>query len=214
MNYQQYMARRLTENQLKAIRSYPQPIMFGGVHPMDHPLASGNEYSNPSTLVTGSGVSGGKMSKTSKALLKGLKTVGKTIAPVVKDIGSQVAKNVAIPALTKYGTQALESYLMPAAETAAETVAANPELLLLAAGRVSQKKRGRPRKVDGGALFGLTKKKLAAPIDKLSVEMHKGSGRGGNRRQARADAVKSIMRDSSMNMAQASKFIKDNNVEY
>ena len=90
----------------------------------------------------GGASSGGSFKSVMKTVSKGANKVIKKVAPLVQ----------------KYATEAAMDYLAPGAEGAAEFVAANPEVLLLAAGRKGKK---------GGALFGLTKKKLAAPIDKL-----------------------------------------------
>lgn len=240
MEYNKMISDKIRENELKMIRSYPQPMMFGGVRFLNgHPQASGNDYANPSTLATGSqffAPSGGNFTKQLQKMGKSaVKEVGKiaskTSRAVANDIPNMVSKSV-IPALSKYGEAALTNYLapaveegaevavgmgrgrgrpkkeiggsfksvmksvgkvgkqvfnkalpmaekyamntaktalmdyaLPAAETGAEFVAANPEVLLLAAGR---KKRG-------GAFLGLPGKKA---IDKEKVKIFGGKRKG------------------------------------
>lgn len=64
----------------------------------------------------------------------------KSVMKKVGKVGKQVF-NKALPMAEKYAANALMDYALPAAETGAEFVAANPEVLLLAAGRKARKGR-------------------------------------------------------------------------
>jgi len=130
---------RIRENQLDALRHYPQPMMFGGIRITAHPLASGNEYANPPTLATG-----GNLTKSFAKLGKDVSKIAtKSINAVTREIPSMASKVVndsVVPALSKYGEKALTNYLAPAVEEGAEVA--------VGMGR-RRKGRGRPRKRSG-----------------------------------------------------------------
>jgi hypothetical protein len=125
-----------------------------------------------------SSLEGGSIKSIGKSLKKGLKQVGKVVAPIAKDVVMPVVKDFA----TKQGRKLLEQQLakfavkdvLPAAEEAAP--------LLLAAGR--KKSGGR---MSGGAM---------------------------DKRSARAVLVKKIMREHGCSLPMASKYIKENGLQY
>ena len=112
------------------------------------------------------GLTGGKKS-VGKSILKGLKKVGKAIAPVVMP----VVKDFATTQGRKLLEQQLAKYALPVAETA------------LVAGRRKQS-RGR---LIGGAM---------------------------DKRSARADLVKRVMRQQGCSLPEASRYIKENGMSY
>jgi hypothetical protein len=115
---------------------------------------------------------GGSMKSVGKALVKGLKKVGKVVAPIAKDVIVPVVKDFA----TKQGRKMLEQQLAKFAIQDALPVAEEAAPLLLAAGR---KKR--------------------QPSDKMI---------------RRAHLVKQVMSKLSCSLPMASKYIKDNQIEY
>jgi len=94
----------------------------------------------------GGASSGGSLKSVMKQVSKGANKAIKKVAPLVQ----------------KYATKAAMDYLVPGAEAAAETVAANPELLLLAAGRKPRKTRfakGSPDALEWGRKMAASRKK-------------------------------------------------------
>jgi len=94
----------------------------------------------------GGASSGGSFKSVMKQVSKGAKKAIKKVAPLVQ----------------KYATEAAMDYIVPGAEVAAETVAANPELLLLAAGRKPKKPRfakGSPDALEWGRKMAASRKK-------------------------------------------------------
>ena len=130
-------------------------------------------------MVNGLEQRGGSIKSIGKSLKKGLKSVGKVVAPIARDVVMPVVKDFA----TKQGRKLLEQQLakfaikdvLPVAEEAAP-------LLLAAAGR----------KKSGGRLIG-------GAVDK---------------RSARAVLVKKIMRENACSLPEASRYIKENGLQY
>jgi len=144
MEYNRMISDRIRENQLDAIRHYPQPVMFGGIRIMAHPQASGNEFMNPPTLATG-----GNLTKSFAKLGKDVGKIGKkslnAITQNIPNMASKVVNDSIVPALSKYGEKALTNYLAPAAE----------DMAITAVGAGQKRGRGRPRKGGVGGGIGL-----------------------------------------------------------
>jgi hypothetical protein len=115
------------------------------------------------------GLTGGKKS-VGKSILKGLKKVGKAIAPVVMPI----VKDFATTQGRKLLEQQLAKYALPVAE----------EAVMVAAGRHTKKSGGR---LVGGAM---------------------------DKRSARADLVRRVMRQQGCSLPEASRYIKENGMSY
>lgn len=193
------------------------PTLHGGRRPREHPLPSYFSPDEPATLATGSNIgsmmpssrkydmrryakeddledlAGGKINwkKVGKSVKKGLSTVGKYAAPVVKDISKEV-----LPIVKQEGVKALKKYLLPAAEVAAE----NPELLMLAAGR-SRK----PRKMSRAIREYSDSDSDEEGSIHVDINSHKA---GGKRVNKRAEIVKRVMREKGLKMIEASKYVK------
>ena len=163
MQYNKMINEKLKENQLKMIRHYPQPMMFGGVRFLtNHPLP-GNSSNGPNTLSTGDsseymtvrGAEGGNLAKSLNKIGKSIQKVGnktiKAVGEAIPKMTTDVLDKSIVPALSKYGEKALTNYLMPAAESALETGA---EVAV-----AGSRRRGRPRK--------LTKKQMEDVIDEF-----------------------------------------------
>ena len=174
------------------------PIMLkGGVRMRLHPLPSMDFQ--PDSLATGRDlykqpvasqrVVGGSMKSVGRSIVKGLKKVGKVVAPIAKDIVVPVVKDFATKQGRKFLTQQLEKFaindVLPAAETAAP-------ILLAAAGRKRKSSKGG---MCGGTISG-------------------GTISGGGRRQARATLVRKIMSEHGCSLPEASRYIKENGIEY
>lgn len=172
------------------------PIMLkGGVRMRLHPLPSMDFQ--PDSLATGRDiykqpvasqrVVGGSMKSVGRSIVKGLKKVGKVVAPIAKEVGQNVVMPVVKDFASKQGrkflTQQLEKFaindVLPTAETAAP--------LLLAAGR--------KRKSSTGGMCG-------------------GTISGGGRRSSRAALVRKIMKEHGCSLPEASRYIKENSMEY
>lgn len=160
MEYNKMINDKLKENQLRAIRHYPQPMMFGGVRFLtNHPLHAGNPANGPHTLSTGDPYpnmsleysQGGNMAKSLKKIGKSIQKVGnktiKAVGEAIPKMTTDTLNNAIVPALSKYGEKALTNYLMPAVEEGAEIAVAG------------SRRRGRPRK--------LTKKQVEDVIDEF-----------------------------------------------
>jgi hypothetical protein len=224
MNYKSKIYDILNEERDDMIRALPQPTMLhrspagdvptlhGGIRVMDKPIPGYYTPEEPATLATGSnvgsmmpsdkklamrryeqeeGLDGGKINfkKLGKSASKGLKSIGKVAGPVLKEVGKEV-----LPIVKKEGIKALKNYLMPAAET----VAANPELLLAAAGR--------PKKA----------RKNYKVIREMSESDEEGGshlcGAGARKPNARAAIVKRVMNEKGLSMIAASKYVKEHNL--
>jgi len=118
------------------------------------------------------GLTGGKKS-VGKSIVKGLKKVGKALAPIAKDVVMPVVRDFATTQGRKLLEQQLAKYALPAAETA----------VMVAAGR---------RKQSGGRLIG-------GAMDK---------------RSARAELVRKVMRQQGCSLPEASRYIKENGMSY
>lgn len=115
------------------------------------------------------GLTGGKKSSIGKQIVKGLKKVGKAVAPVVMP----VVKDFATTQGRKLLEQQLAKYALPAAETA----------VMVAAGR---------RKQSGGRLIG----------------------GASDKRSARAELVRKVMREQGCSLPEASRYIKESGMSY
>jgi hypothetical protein len=120
-----------------------------------------------------------------KSIGKSLKKIGKSVGKVVVPIAKDVGKNI-VKIATKKGQAYIEKQLAKYAAEALPVVEEAAPLLLAAAGR----KVGR---VSGGKVSG---------------------GMVGDRRSARASLVKQIMREHGVSLPEASKYIKENGIEY
>jgi hypothetical protein len=183
------------------------PIMLkGGVRNRLHPLpsmdfqpdslATGDDlYKQP---VAGQRVVGGSMKSIGKSISRGLKKVGKVVAPIAKEVGQNVVMPVVKDFATKQGrkflTQQLEKFAINDALPVAETAA---PLLLAAAGRKRKSSKGG---MCGGTISGGT--------------ISGGTISGGGRRQARATLVRKIMKEHSCSLPEASRYIKENGIDY
>lgn len=120
-----------------------------------------------------------------KSIGKSFKKIGKALSPVAKGL----AKDVVIPVVkdfaTKQGRKLLEQQLAKYAIPAAETA------VMVAAGR--RRKSSCGGRISGGILVG---------------------GAGGDRRSARAMLVKQVMREHGCSLPEASRYIKENGIEY
>ena len=225
MNYKSKIYDILNEERDEMLNHLPQPTMLfrapagdvptlhGGIRVMDKPIPGYYTPEEPATLATGSNVGsmmpsdkkqamrryeeandldGGKINfkKLGKSASKGLKSIGKVAAPVLKEVGKEV-----LPIVKKEGIKALKNYLMPAAET----VAANPELLLAAAGRPKKARKNHRviREMDSSS-----DEDGSIHVD---INSHKA---GGRRPNARAQVVKRVMNEKGMSLIEASKFFK------
>lgn len=121
------------------------------------------------------GLTGGKKS-IGKSIVKGLKKVGKALAPIAKDVVMPVVRDFATTQGRKLLEQQLAKYALPAAETA----------VMVAAGR---------RKKSGGRLIG-------------------GAKMGSDKRSARAELVRKVMRQQGCSLPEASRYIKENGMSY
>jgi len=121
------------------------------------------------------GLTGGKKS-VGKSIVKGLKKVGKALAPIAKDVVMPVVKDFATTQGRKLLEQQLAKYALPVAESA----------VMVAAGR---------RKQSGGRLIG-------------------GAKMGGDKRSARAELVRKVMRQHGCSLPEASRYIKENGMSY
>jgi hypothetical protein len=177
--------------------------MHGGIRYRKHPLPemgfepdnlfTGEEmYEDEKPHMIGGRMVGGKKS-IGKSILKGLKSVGKAIAPVAKDVVMPVVKDFA----TKEGRKLLEKQLAKFAVQDVLPVAEEASPLLLAAGRnevlQSSKKRSASKKSGGRLIGGAT---------------------GSDKRSRRAMLVKKIMQEQGISLPMASKYIKENGIEY
>jgi hypothetical protein len=120
-----------------------------------------------------------------KSIGNSLKKIGKSVGKVVVPIAKDVGKNI-VKIATKKGQAYIEKQLAKYAAEALPVVEEAAPLLLAAAGR----KVGR---VSGGKVSG---------------------GMVGDRRSARASLVKQIMREHGVSLPEASKYIKENGIEY
>ena len=218
MNYKSKIYDILNEEREDMIRALPQPTMLhrspagdvptlhGGIRVMDKPLPGYYTPDEPATLATGSNVGSMMLSDKKQAMRRyeqeegldggkiNFKKLGKSIKKEARklpgDFGKEIKKQV-IPEITKYGLKAAKDYLLPAAET----VAANPELLLAAAGR--PKKARKNHKV----------------IREMSESDEEGGshlcGAGARKPNARAQVVKRVMNEKGMSMIAASKYVKE-----
>jgi hypothetical protein len=139
-------------------------------------------------------------------LKKGFKTVGKTVAPIAKDVLVPVATNMAKDALTSYLTSGA------------------------AGAGLEKKKRGRPKKSDQGGSFlsGLKKgiktvgknvmpiaKDIAVPMATQALTSYLTSGAAGaGLKKKRAPSkrnllIKEIMAKTGKSLPEASKYVKD-----
>jgi hypothetical protein len=203
-----------------------KPTLRGGIRQADHPTPGTFLPKDPATLATGASIgsmrrgdetqsmrryvrsndleesdmedlSGGRVNwkKVGKSVSKGLKTVGKYATPVLKEVGKEV-----LPIVKKEGIKALKSYLLPAAET----VAANPELLLAAAGRSKKNHKVIRKSYDSDS-----DEEGSIHID---VNSHKGEKGGARKPNVRAQIVKRIMKEKGLSMTQASSYVKQHNL--
>lgn len=170
------------------------PIMLkGGVRMRLHPLPSMDFQ--PDSLATGADlykqpvasqrVVGGSMKSVGRSIVKGLKKVGKVVAPIAKDIVVPVVKDFATKQGRKFLTQQLEKFAINDALPVAEEAAP----LMLAAGRK------RKSSVKKGGMCG-------------------GTISGGGRRESRAKLIRKIMSEHGCSLPEASRYIKENGIEY
>ena len=233
MNYQSRIYDLLNRERDDMLDRLPQPNMIfrqpagdiptlhGGRRPRDHPLPAYFSPDEPATLATGSNV-GSMMPASNKfnmrryakeddlADMAGGKInwakVGRSIKKEARklpgDLGKEIKKQV-IPEITKYGLKAAKDYLLPAAET----VAANPELLLMAAGRKSRK----PRKMSR-AIREYSESDSDSDSDgSIHVDINSHKAGGVKRPRAinkRAEIVKRVMQEKGLKMIEASKYVK------
>lgn len=134
-----------------------KPRMLGGR------LIGGVGCRSHGKMVNGLEERGGSLKSVGKSLSKGLKKVGKTLAPIAKDIVVPVVKDFATKQGRKFLAQQLEKFAIQDALPVAEETAP----LLLAAGR---------RKYGGRLVGGKTDKRSArASLVKKIMAEHKCS---------------------------------------
>lgn len=195
-------------NREDKFNSYGEHVkMMGGIRYGLHPtpemdfqpdtLWTGDEmYEEEKPRMRGGRLIGGRQDAYSggslKSVGKSFKKIGKALAPVAKGIAKDVVMPVVKDFATKQGRKFLEQqlakYAIPAAETAVMVAA------------------GRRRKSCGGRISGGT---LVGGGSDSSPE-----GRSANRRSARAMLVKKVMREHGCSLPEASKYIKENGIEY
>lgn len=168
------------------------PIMLkGGVRMRLHPLPSMDFQ--PDSLATGRDLY--KQPVASQRVVGGsMKSVGRSIVKGLKKVGkvvSPIAKDIVVPVVkdfaTKQGRKFLTQQLEKFAINDALPVAETAAPLLLAAGR--------KRKSSKGGMCG-------------------GTISGGGRREARASLVRKIMKEHSCSLPEASRYIKENGIDY
>lgn len=163
---------------------YTGPEMYEDIKPR---MIGGRLSGGRGPLITDFEERGGSLKSVGKSLSRGLKKVGKAIAPIAKGVAKDVVMPVVKDFASKQGRKLLEQQLakfaikdvLPVAEEAAP-------LMLAAAGR----KRKSGGRLSGGALVG------------------------SGRRESRAMLVKKIMKEHGCTLPVASKYIKENNLTY
>lgn len=138
-----------------------KPRMIGGR------LIGGVGCRSHGQMVNGLEERGGSLKSVGKSLSKGLKKVGKFVAPIAKDVVVPVVRDFATKQGRKFLAQQLEKFaiqdVLPAAEESAP--------LLLAAGR----KRKTGGRISGGALVGGGRREARAMLVKKIMAEHKCS---------------------------------------
>lgn len=163
---------------------------IGSMRPSDQKLAMRryvreNDLED-SDLIGGASLEGGRginWKKVGRSIKKGLSTVGKYAAPIVKEVGKEL-----LPIVKEQGLKALK------------TVAENPELLM-AAGRSKKNHR-----VIRGGYDSDSDDDGSIHVD---INSHKGGARKPN---ARAAIVKKVMASKGLSMIEASKYVKAHNL--
>jgi hypothetical protein len=208
---QQILQRLMKANRSDPFNSYGEhQKMTGGIRYKEHPtpemdfqpddLYTGSEQyegikprmiggrvpSGLGKIVHGDMVNGLSRGGSLKSIGKSLKKIGKSVGKVVVPLATDVGKNIVKNIATKKGQAYIEKQLAKYAAEALPVVEEAAPLLLAAAGRKVGRTSG--GKVSGGIV--------------------------GDRRSARASLVKKIMREHGVSLPEASKYIKENGIEY
>ena len=184
-------------------------MLSGGLRHRAHPLPS-MAY-EPGTLATGirgragdpSLMNGGSFGSFARSMGRGIRQVGRELAPVVQDIGRQVipivkqaGKDFAMQKIAQYGPQIAEGAAM------------------LSGSRRRRRGRSSPCLDDGGKRYYHASAAIHSREFLKSHAKPRKTLSTSDGRYRRAQMVKQVMREHGMSMIQASSYIKQNGISY